>query len=504
MTSTDDPSSEALRRRFLLGTARDPAPAGAALPNFVSQKVAVSELTALALLGQRLRFRRHRPPPRGAQPPIVDSRKIVPDAARPLMRRLAGGMGGWASDVAALAMADTCQRRRLRPHPFDVPRLAGFVRRHGYSLGAYAAAWSERGKPGKNPADDYCDGENNFDSSNWTSARPAARAEFIAAMRRREPDRARELVAASFAFDAAPVRVRLLAALAAGLSPADATFLESLAHDRASTVRERALELLKYIPGNAAAEGLIRDLVARTSATTAGLLRRRLTLKLELPANLQTVSHAGWSAEAVRRWAADRYAGVGLDAMAAAFGLPVTDMVAAAADATPLLALFARQASMERRFDVLARIVREHAADAWLDAIGRDGDAAEDAGRNAAAAWDDATIEQWCAAAIAPGLWTTLPPVSDLERLYRFLRRPLPLEQARELLQSPAFATLAHPDRSPTGVGPLCLALAALTPPPLRSPLRGAFAGLVATETPPLQPALQLLDCLALLDPVPS
>jgi hypothetical protein len=80
----------------------------------------------------------------------------------------------------------------------------------------------------------------------------------------------------------------------------------------------------------------------------------------------------------------------------------------------------------------------------------------------------------------------------------------LPLEQARELLQSPAFATLAHPDRSPTGVGPLCLALAALTPPPLRSPLRGAFAGLAATETPPLQPALQLLDCLALLDPVPS
>lgn len=472
------------------------------MPNFASQKVAVSDLTALALLGQRLRFRRHGPPPRGAQPPIVDLRKIVPDAARPLMRRLAGGMDGWASDIAALALADTCHRLRLRPHPFDVPRLAGFVRRHGYSLGAYAAAWTERNKPGKNWADDY--GDDGHNSSNWTSARPAARAEFIAAMRRREPDRARELVAASFAFDPAPVRVRLLAALASGLSPADAPFLESLAHDRAPTVRERAQELLNYIPGQAAAESRIRDLVARTSATTAGLLRRRLTLKLELPANVQTVSHAGWSAEAVRRWAADRYAGVGLDAMAAAFDLSITDMVAAAADATPLLALFARQASMERRFDVLARIVREHAVDAWLDAIGRDGDAAEDAGLNAAAAWDDATIEQWCAAAIAPGLWTTLPPVSDLERLYRFLRRPLPLEQARELLQSPAFATLAHPDRSPAGVGALCLALAALTPPALRSPLRRAFAGLAATEIPPLRPALQLLDCLALLDPVPS
>jgi hypothetical protein len=200
----------------------------------------------------------------------------------------------------------------------------------------------------------------------------------------------------------------------------------------------------------------------------------------------------------------DRYAGVGLDAMAAAFGLAITDMVAAAAEATPLLALFARQASMERRFDVLGRIVREHAVDAWLDAIGPDGDTAEDVGLNAAAAWDDATIEQWCAAAIAPGLWATLPPVAHLERLYRFLRRPLPLEQARELLQSPAFATLGYPNLSPAGVGPLCVALAALTPAPVRSPLRRAFEGLAGRETPPLLQALQLLDCLTLLDPVPS
>src|SRR6185437_7734645 len=160
---------------------------------------AVSELTALALLGQRLRFRRHGPPPQNAKPPIVDSREIVPDAARPLMRGLVGGEDRSAiSDLAALCLVDTCHRHCLRPHPFDVPRLSVFVRAHGEFLGAYAAAWAERDKPEKNRAGDYFDDANDIDPSNWTSARPAVRAEFIATMRRREPDRARELLTTSF------------------------------------------------------------------------------------------------------------------------------------------------------------------------------------------------------------------------------------------------------------------------------------------------------------------
>ena len=502
MTSTDDPAIEALMRSFLIGTARHPIPAEAAFQNLTSEKGSVSELKALALVGQRMRFRRHDPPLRNdGWARIEDTRTIVPDAARPLMRRLVGAKDGSASDIAARALADTCRRLRLRPHPFDLPRLPVFVRTYGDSLGAYATAWAERNEQIENRPANYFDDAQMIDSSNWTSARPAARFDFIAAMRGREPDRARELVEASFTNDPAPVRTRLLGALRRGLSQADAPFLESLARDRAPSVRECAQQLLKYIPGAVSAEGRIRDLVARTKISAAGLLRRRATLTLELPANAQTMSPGVTAAEVGRNWAADEYAGIGLDVMAAAFGLSVTDMIAAAADDLPLLAVFTRQASMERRFDVLAAIVREHAADAWIDAIGVDDKGGNADGSGAAELPDDATLEQWCAAALAPRLWPVLPSAVQLERLYRFLRRPLPLTQGRELLQSRAFADLANAASAPGAIGPLCLAIAALMPSPLRSQVRLAFAALPADE---MSRPLLLLDCLTLLDPKPS
>jgi hypothetical protein len=431
--------------------------------------------------------------------PVHDPRRIICDAARPLMRRLLGA--GSASDIAALALADTCHRLRLRPHPFDLPRLTAFVRVHGEALGPFAAAWAERNEGTEKRPGGYFDADA-IDLSNWTSARPAARVEFIVAMRAREPDRAREIVAASFANDPAPVRARLLDALARGLSPADAPFLESLTKDRAPTVRERAQQLLKYVPGTASAEGRVRDLVARTKISSAGLLRRRATLTLELPANVQAISPATSAGEAGRRWAAGEYSGVGLDAMSAALGLPVPAMIAAAAADVSLLALFARQASIEGRLDVLAAIVREHAADAWIDAIGtgRDGASAESPDM-AIELMDAAAIDAWCEAALAPDLWPALPAPAQLDRLYRFLRRPLPLEKAGELLQSRAFATLSNAASSPGVTGSLCFAIAALVPSRLRSELRRAFAVLPPDETPR---ALLFLDCLALVDPVSS
>jgi hypothetical protein len=483
MSMADDPASELLTRSFLLGTARNPAAVGAAFKRLVGTS-SLTELAALALLGQRMRFRKHGPPPvNGAAVAVKDTRAIVPDAIRPLMRRLVGGKE--AQDIASLALADVCNRIRLRPHPFDVPRLAAFVQAHGELLGAYASAWAARGEvDDKQP--NYFDADA-IDESNWTSARPAARAAFIATLRAREPERGRALVEASFAADAAPVRARLLGALACGLSAADLPFLESLAKDRAPSVREEAQRLLKFIPGTAEAEGRLGDLVARTRVSSTGLLRRRKTLTLERPANLE--ASARQTVDPGRRWAAAEYAGLGLDAMAVAFALPVSEMIAAAADDAALTGLFARQASIERRFDVLAGIVRNHASDAWIDALGT-GDVAE--------LTDDATIDQWCAAALAPQLWPSMPAPAELERLYRFLRRPLPLPQARELLQSRAFASI-HGSAGPSGMlGFTSLVIGALMPPPLRSELQAAFARLPPED---MSRAILLLDCLALLDP---
>jgi len=440
-----------------------------------------------------MRFRRHGPPPDdSAAVAIDDPRTIVPDAARPLLRRLVGRDGS-ASDVAALALADVCNRRRLRPHPFDLPQLAAFAKAHGELLGASALAWGSRREGADKPEVNYFDTDV-IDDSNWQSARPAARAAFIVAMRAREPERARALLETSFASDPAPVRARLLEALLRGLSAADAPFLESLAKDRAPTVRERAERLLTYIPGTASAAGRLHDLVERTKISAAGLLRRRKKLTLELPANLGAMPHAAPAADRGRRWAAEHYAGIGLDAMAAAFGLSVTEMIAAASDDSPLLALLARQASLEGRLDVLAGIVREHVADAWIDAIGMSNVTGRDAD-SVSELPDDAMAEAWCAAAIVPGLWPTLPPDADLDRLYGFLRRPLPPSQARELLRSRAFASLANPDSS---VERLSVAVTALTPAPLRSELRAALTSLPSDET---LRAMLLLDCLALIDP---
>src|SRR5262249_13956208 len=152
-----------------------------------------------------------------------------------------------------------------------------------------------------------------------------------------------------------------------------------------------------------------------TKVSTSGLLRRRKVLTLELPANVKAFPQDP-VADPARRWVAEEYAGIGLDAMAAAFAPAVPEMIAAAARDAHLTALFARQASIERRFDLLATIVREHAADAWIDAIGS-GDVAE--------LRDVALADQWCAAALAPETWPEFS-YRAIELLYRFLRRPLP------------------------------------------------------------------------------
>jgi hypothetical protein len=476
--SLDDPALEQLTRSFLLGTARNPAPVAAAFAHLAGAAGTPSELTALALLGQRMRFRKRGPaPPDSAATAIEDKRAIVPDAARPLLRRLVGGK---EDDIASLALADALERRRLRPHPFDLPRLAAFVKRHGDKLGATASAWGARGED--SPAS-YFDADA-IDETNWTLARPAARAAFVAALRAREPDRARALVETSFTTDAAPVRARLLAALAHGVSGADAPFLESLAKDRAPSVREEAQRLLKYIPGTTAAQGRLQDLVTRTKAGTAGLLRRRKILTMERPASLPTFAPSQ-GVDPVRAWVTAEYAGLGLDEIAAAFALPLAEMIAAAADDSALIALFARQAAIERRFDLLATIVREHAADAWIDAIGSGPEPG-----------DDAAVEPWCAAALAPQLWPAMPHPAELERLYGFLRRPLPLAQARELMQSRAFASIAaHSSDLRSGC---YLVLSALMPAALRGELRAALRALPPEDT---GRETLLLDCLTLLDP---
>ena len=100
-----------------------------------------SVLNALSLTGQALRFTRPAVPRDFAleQWPR-DERRIVPDSLRrPILRLL-----DRSTDDTARALAIEFETHRLRPHPFDLPLLDGFIRRYADRLGATAQYWLQR------------------------------------------------------------------------------------------------------------------------------------------------------------------------------------------------------------------------------------------------------------------------------------------------------------------------------------------------------------------------
>src|SRR5262245_57194478 len=141
----DAAASEALTRSLMLGTARQPVPVDRAFGGVIDPSDPKATLKILALLAQRNRFRR---PPRAssiaARGLFPDARRTIPDQARPLLISLVSGKADMAWDVAAFAIADAMARKRLKLHPFDLPRLESFVKAHCERLGPSALAWTER------------------------------------------------------------------------------------------------------------------------------------------------------------------------------------------------------------------------------------------------------------------------------------------------------------------------------------------------------------------------
>src|SRR5690606_31471129 len=112
--------------------------------------------------------------------------------------------------------------------------------------------------------------------------------------------------------EGADVRLRLVDALATGLGTADQPFLESLAGDRAPSVKQAVTRLLARLPGTGAAQAQVDELRSRIVEGKAGLLRKRVTLTLQLPANLKTPA-------AITDWLAAGFGSIGSGALAQAF-----------------------------------------------------------------------------------------------------------------------------------------------------------------------------------------
>ena len=299
-------------------------------------------LQALSLTAQALRFDRPSGPAAFlVEAPVADTRTIVSnDLRRPLIRLLTVKTQGLAPNLLADAVARVLAVLRLRLHPFDLPALETFVHAHVDQLGAEAAAFAQR-QSAPEARRGYFDADA-LDDSNWMLATPSVRQAYIANRRRQDPGAARGLVEAVWAAESADIRVRLMGALREGLGPEDAPFLATLDKDRAPRVRELAQRYLARLPGHAGNNPALQAVLDRIKARQTGLLTKRTTLALELPATVKAATAGPWLVET--------FGGVGLDELARAVG--VKDLPAAAEKDDHLLLALAIMATRDRRFDV--------------------------------------------------------------------------------------------------------------------------------------------------------
>jgi len=470
----DAAAIETLTRSVMLGTGRQAAPVQKAFGGLIASDDPKAALKALALLGQHSRFRRPaRAAPDSAEPLFPDERAIVPEAARPLLRSLLSGRSGDVTDAVALAVADAMERRRLRLHPFDLARLEDFVKAHADQLGASAVAWSQRHATTTTP-DTYSFVET-IDETNWTRGRPAQRAAFIRGLRATDATRARALVEGVFASEQAPVRLVLVKALSENLSPADQPFLDGLLKDRAPTVREAAEGLLARLPGSPQAAKQLQECLSRIKRTSAGVLRRRAALQLDYPATIKE-----WQRE---DWAVSTFGTIALDDFAKGLELSIDEVVAAAADDQILSTVLAVQASQARRYDLLARLVRERATHAWIAMVGADD-------------LDIVDPPAWSAAAIHFDLWTEMAGPTLMMRLYAKLRSPLPAPTAERLLASKAWRDLLGRTEQNVPTPIMFSTIATLVPQALRDPLRKQLASLSADLNARALAVMSLLDII--------
>ncbi|MEM7701880.1 MAG: DUF5691 domain-containing protein [Pseudomonadota bacterium] len=397
-----------------------------------------------------------------------DSRVIVPPAVRKQLIRFLTGKGNPADDLAANAVAYSIARRGMRLHPFDLPRLATFVSKHAEILGIRKDQSADTGSD----ADYWSDSA--LDESNWTLATPAAKANFIAELRRDDAAKARALVEAQFPLEKAPVRVRLVDAMATGLSGDDRAFLESVAGDRAPKVKAAVTRLLAHLPGTGAAQEQIDEIISRIKLGRTGLLIKRTTLKLEMPANMR-------SRDAQTEWLALNFGSIAPAGLADALDMSTAQLLDAARDNDALVRGIAFAACAERDWALLENIALDHANDIWTEFLTVGLGAFGLVGESDKQDWVEATIpKRWARDSVDP---------HHLIELYEALGAPLPLSRARAAWKAAAEARHSKTEAFSAAI--------ALTPP------RGLPEALRTIADEPPQTALRaqkLAEILILLD----
>ncbi len=284
---------------LLAGAARQPLSLSGDLAGLAGSDPAIAQLKTLSLTAQALRFERPLPPPAfSTEPEFHDDRPILPDASRRILIRLLKEKK--TSDDLELALAWGFARSRLRPHPFDLPRIDSFVRTHAEHLGLTAQHWTAQQGDAAAAPKSYFDAEA-LDDATWSSAPLSHRVRFLDGRRKEEPTAARALLEASWAQENADARVRLLAALEGGLSSGDQTFLEGILKDRAPRVRSMAQRFLSRITGSGAEHPALKACLERIQHTSSGLIKKRAKLALEPASHCKSARSEGMDSKHLQR-----------------------------------------------------------------------------------------------------------------------------------------------------------------------------------------------------------
>jgi Family of unknown function (DUF5691) len=326
-----DPITEAdlaaVRQALTLGLARQPLRLSPGLQAFTAQANNGRDpaLATLALIGQRLRFERPswpivEPVSEAAIRLHHDERPVLPEALRRSMLRLINGADKHATGMVAAAAFQRLGAVGWRLNPFDLPtlmpHLKGLIGQLGLAERAYLALTETAETAAKSSSLLYVD----IARDNWTEFTKGHRASFLRAERRKDAATAGALLEGVFKTESAVVRAELLSALEIGLSSADLPFLESIATDRAESVRTIATSLITRIPGTAAFDERVAAAAACFSRTSGlGKLASAIGLGNEVvfkapkdnnPQQLRTL-----------------FAGLSADHIATAAGITVTQLL---------------------------------------------------------------------------------------------------------------------------------------------------------------------------------
>ncbi|MED7822131.1 DUF5691 domain-containing protein [Streptomyces chiangmaiensis] len=283
-TASDVPWDE-LVTVALLGTGRRTPPW---LPPGRDAPTALLDLAAVETVRRRAGLR---PAPAAArpEPAAPDPRPPLPPAAAGRLALLlsdrpgtGGGRRGAAPDLMELLpqWLSLANERGFAPPPEALPALLDAARGRtdlrpaALAFAGPRALWLARLNPDWRFALRSAPGdgselpppeERDRAQGLWQEGLFAERVALLAALRRRQPPAARELLASTWATERAEDRLMFLDSLRTGLEPADEPFLEQALSDRSRNVRATAAELLSALPGSA----LAWRMAARAAACVA-------------------------------------------------------------------------------------------------------------------------------------------------------------------------------------------------------------------------------------------